>query len=71
LKDIKFCTIPTFQFIDRIIISIDQRWLKHLAVKELTFQASIIDDKLVLVGPKISEAYQNETSPGKEVSNVD
>jgi len=54
MKEIKLGSIPTFQFNNKLIISIDQRWIKYLGSNEPTFQTIIKDGNLVLVGPKIT-----------------
>ena len=56
--------IKTIEFGNKIILSIDQRWIKYFDTDELTFQSSIKNGKYVLVGPEISvrPTKQNTTA---------
>ena len=65
-----FAELIPFKFNDKLIISLDSRWLNYFFDDNVKFSASIKNDNLVLVGPKVSikPTKQNTTEPTGDVS---
>ena len=60
--------ITPYHFGKKLVISLDERWSEYFNSKNETFKVIISNNKLILVGPKVS--IQDTTkSPAKEISN--
>ena len=60
--------IEPYHFGKKLVISLDERWLEYFNSKNISFKVIISNNKLILVGPKVS--IQDTTkSPAKEISN--
>jgi len=53
MKNIRLAELIPLRFQDRLIISMDDRWLDYFDKKDFKFTLSIQNENLVLVGPKV------------------
>jgi len=59
-----------YHFGKKLMIALDERWSEYFNSKNETFKVVINNNKLILVGPKVS--IQDTTkSTVKEISNID
>jgi len=49
-----FAEIIPFKFNERLILSLDSKWLNYFLDENVKFSVSVADDHLVLVGPKVA-----------------
>ena len=67
---IELAEIQTYRFGKKMILSLDERWSEYFNSKNISFKVIINNNKLILVGPKVS--IQDTTkSPAKEISDFD
>ena len=65
---IELAEIQTYRFGKKLMIALDERWSEYFTSKNISFKVIINNNKLILVGPKVS--IQDTTkSPAKEISN--
>ena len=65
---IELAEIQTYHFGKKMILSLDERWSEYFNSKNISFKVIINNNKLILVGPKVS--IQDTTkSTAKEISN--
>ena len=65
---IELAEIQTYRFGKKMILSLDERWSEYFNSKNISFKVIINNNKLILVGPKVS--IQDTTkSTAKEISN--
>ena len=65
---IELAEIQTYHFGKKMIFSLDERWSEYFNSKNISFKVIINNNKLILVGPKVS--IQDTTkSTAKEISN--
>jgi len=53
-----------------LMIALDERWSEYFNSKNETFKVVINNNKLILVGPKVS-SQDTTKSTVKEISNID
>ena len=58
--------IEPYHFGKKLVISLDERWSEYFTSKNETFKVIISNNKLILVGPKVSGPTK---STAKEISN--
>jgi len=49
-----FAELVPFRFNERLILSLDSKWLNHFLDDNVKFSVSIKNEHLVLVGPKVT-----------------
>jgi hypothetical protein len=61
--------IPSYTFMNKIIVSIDSRWKDYFGTDNPTFKAVIENGKYVLIGPKVStkDPIEPRNQPGEAV----
>ena len=65
---IELAEIQTYRFGKKLMIALDERWSEYFTSKNISFKVIINNNKLILVGPKVS--IQDTTkSTAKEISN--
>lgn len=53
------------------MIALDERWSEYFNSKNETFQVVINNNKIMLIGPKVSQPSPTTKSPDKEISDFD
>ena len=51
---IELAEIQTYRFGKKMILSLDERWSEYFNSKNISFKVIINNNKLILVGPKVS-----------------
>ena len=54
-KEIHLGKISTFLFSNKIILSLDEKWINHFDCDKITFQSLIKDGKYFLEGPPLKD----------------
>jgi len=69
----KLGEITPYHFNKKLIISLDERWSEYFTSKNETFQVVINNNKLMLIGPKISsqDPTTKSTVSKQEISDFD
>jgi len=59
--------ITPYSFNKKLILSIDERWEKYFTSKNKNFKVVINDNRIMLIGPKVSrlDPTTNENQPKK------
>ncbi len=63
--------IEPYHFGKKLVISIDEKWEEYFISKNQTFKVVISNNKLMLIGPRISHQEPTTKSPAKEISDFD
>jgi len=65
--------ITPYHFNKKLIISLDERWQEYFVSKNKNFKVVINDNKIMLIGPKVSSQDPTTTSPAtkQETSDFD
>lgn len=53
MRDISLGKISTIKFNGKILIPIDERWIKYFISDDLKFEVAIKSKKFVLIGPEV------------------
>jgi len=62
--------IPSYTFMNRIIVSLDERWKDYFNLKEpITFKAVIENGRYILIGPKLNRSGPTSNHTTNEVNN--
>jgi len=71
-KSIELGEITPYHFGKKLVLGLDERWNEYFTSKNISFKVVINDNKLILVGPKVSA--QDTTKPTamkQEISNFE
>ena len=64
--------ITPYHFGKKLMISLDERWLEYFNSKNISFKVIISNNKLILVGPKVSaQDTTKSTKMTQEISDFD
>ena len=70
-ETIELGEITPYHFSKKLIIALDERWSEYFNSKNETFQVVINNNKIMLIGPKVSHPSPTTKSPDKEISDFD
>jgi len=72
-KSIELGEITPYHFGKKLVIPLDERWSEYFNSKNETFKVVINNNKLMLVGPKVSNQSPTTKSPAtkQETSDFD
>ena len=70
---IELAEIQTYRFGKKMIFSLDERWSEYFNSKNISFKVVINNNKLMLIGPRIShqEPTTKSTSDKEMTSKID
>jgi len=71
-KPIELGEITPYHFGKKLMIALDERWQDYFSSKNNSFKVVINDNKLILVGPKVSaQDTTKSTDTKQEISDFD
>ncbi len=72
-ETIELGEITPYHFSKKLILPLDERWSEYFNSKNNSFKVVINDNKIMLIGPKVSnQSPTTKTPPTKEmISNFD
>ncbi len=62
--------IKSFSMNKKIILALDERWLDYFNSKNPSFKATIQNEKLILVGPKVNRSGPTSIPTSNEVDII-
>ncbi len=62
-KSIELGEITPYQFNKKLILSLDERWENYFTSKNKNFKVVINDNRIMLIGPKVSQLDPTTKSP--------
>ena len=63
--------IIPYHFGKKLMIALDERWSEYFNSKNISFKVVINNNKLILVGPKLSQDTTKTTAIKQELSDFD
>jgi len=66
-KQIELGVIEPYSLNKKLILSLDERWENYFTSKNKNFKVVINDNKLMLIGPKVSSVDPTTENQPKEV----
>jgi len=72
-KQIELGEIPSYRLNKKLILSLDERWENYFTSKNKNFKVVINDNRIMLIGPKISSLDPTTKSPAtkQEISDFE
>ena len=72
-KSIELGEITPYQFNKKLIIPLDERWENYFTSKNKNFKVVIKENRLMLIGPKVSrlDPTTKSTASKQEISDFD
>ncbi|PBO84991.1 MAG: hypothetical protein COA77_06370 [Thaumarchaeota archaeon] len=61
-NQIELGEIIPYHFGKKLMISLDERWNEYFTSKNISFKVVINDNKLILVGPKVSGPTKSQVT---------
>ena len=68
-KSIELGEITPYHFGKKLILSLDERWNEYFNLKNISFKVIISNNKLILVGPKVSVQDTTKSPTVKEMNS--
>jgi len=64
--------VTPYHFGKKLIIGLDERWSEYFSSKNETFKVVISNNKLMLIGPRVSsqDTITKSTDSKQEISNI-
>ena len=69
-ETIELGEITPYHFSKKLIIALDERWSEYFNSKD-AFRVVINNNKIMLIGSKVSQPSPTTKSPAKEISDFD